>query len=237
MEAELDIETVLSLAPKAEHRGLRRWRLGQPLRRLQPHRQRRHGEDRERELDERVRGVRRPVAPELGEHPLPGGGHRRAVGLRRQRGIRGQRAATSTGRSLRRRVPTRSRRPSTPRRAPSTSPTRRSNTVSVDSEGSSSNPIRLRHDGLGLDRVPDPMPSPSTRRRGRSSWRTRGARSRSSPPAPATSRRRAAAAHRPRSPRGATSAPRRRSPSSGPPSTSGTATARWRSTTQRRTHT
>ena len=66
-----------------QHRGLRGRRLGQPLRRLQPDRQRRLGQNRQRQLDERLRGLRRPVVPELGEHALPGGGGRRAVHLRR----------------------------------------------------------------------------------------------------------------------------------------------------------
>ena len=66
-----------------QHRGLRGWLLGQPLQRLQQDRQRRHGQDRQRQLDERLRGLCRPIVAELGEHALPGGGRGRAVDLRR----------------------------------------------------------------------------------------------------------------------------------------------------------
>ena len=69
---------------QGEHRGVRRRR--QHVRRVQPDRQRRHGKDRERQLDERVRGLRGPVAPELREHALPGGRRQGAVDLRRHRG-------------------------------------------------------------------------------------------------------------------------------------------------------
>ena len=64
-EAELDIETVLSLAPKANIEVYEGGHFRQPLRRLQPDRQRRHGQDRERQLDERLRGLRRPVGSRI----------------------------------------------------------------------------------------------------------------------------------------------------------------------------
>ena len=160
---------------QGEHRGLRRRSLGQPLRRLQPDRQRRHGEDRQRELDERLRGLRRPGAPELGEHPLPGGGRRRAVDLRRHRGpgvggLQHQRGDLGVD-GFR----TRWRRRSTPRRGPSTSPTSRATPSAWTAREARA--IRPTSRPRARSRPgPAPTPSRSTRRRGRSSWRTRGAR-------------------------------------------------------------
>ena len=67
---------------EGEHRSLRRRAFRRPLHRLQQDRQRRHGEDRQRQLDERLRGLRGSVDAELGEHAVPGGGRGRAVDLR-----------------------------------------------------------------------------------------------------------------------------------------------------------
>ena len=171
IEAELDIENVLSLAPKANievYEGAR-----QHLQRLQPDRQRRHGEDRQRQLDERLRGLCPPDVPERGEHPVPGGGRRRAVDLRRHggpglAGLQHQRCRLGARRAV-----IRWPRPSTPRRALFTSPTRPSDTVSVDSEGGANAPPHGPH---GHDRVRvGPTPLRSLRRSARRSSPTRAA--------------------------------------------------------------
>ena len=132
--------------------------VGQHLQRLQSDRQRRHGEDRERQLDERLRGLRAAVVPELGEHARSR--RRRPRGSRSSspRVIRVRRAATSTVPSPRTtgsaiRWP----RPSTPRRAPSTSPTSRatrsaSTARAAPTRRTSARPLRCRP-GPGPDAV------------------------------------------------------------------------------------
>ena len=85
VEAELDIETVLSLAPSANIEVYRGRRLGRDLQRLEHDRQPGHRQDRECQLDERMRVLRGAVPPELGEHPPPGRRPRRAVRLRGDR--------------------------------------------------------------------------------------------------------------------------------------------------------
>ena len=85
---------------EGRHRGLRGRNFRQfrhHVRRLQPDRQRRHGQDRERELDERMRGVHGHGDPALREHASsrrrPSKGNRSSS----PRATRVPRAATSTG--------------------------------------------------------------------------------------------------------------------------------------------
>ncbi len=85
VEAESGHRDRALAGPAGQHRGLRGWRLGQDLQRLEQDRQRRLREDRERELDQRVRVLRGAVAAELGEHAAAGGGRRRTVRLRLHR--------------------------------------------------------------------------------------------------------------------------------------------------------
>ena len=139
--------------------------LRQPVQRLQPDRQRRHGQDRERQLDERVRGLRRPVVrrtrrtrssrprpPKASRSSSPSG-DQGAQGCN----INGE-VSASTG-----------HRPVAQAVDPSTGTlyiaNKSSNTVSVDSEGSTSNPAELRPPTLGLrpDRI---RPRRSRARRG-----------------------------------------------------------------------
>ena len=139
--------------------------------RLQQDHQRRHGQDRQRELDEWLRGLRRPVLPGRREHAVPGRcdggavdfrglGRPGRAGLQHQRRDRRDDGHQSGG----------------PGRRPLTGTlyiaNKSSNTLSVDSEGTTSNPTNFATAG-SVDR-PGRVPTPSrwTRRPARSSWPT-----------------------------------------------------------------
>ena len=96
VEAELDIETVLSLAPKANIEVYEGGPTADMYSVFNSDRQRRHSEDRERQLDERLRGVRRARPTRI---PRTRSSRRRPSRASRSsshRGTRAPKVATST---------------------------------------------------------------------------------------------------------------------------------------------
>ena len=161
--------------PQGGHRGLRRRAFRRPLQRLQPDRQRRHGQDRQRQLDERLRGLRRSVDRRTRRTRSSRRRPRKGSRSSSPRATRARRAATSTERSTRQRATGSD--PVAQAVDPSTGTlyiaNKSSNTSAWTARGArATRPTSSRRLRCPPDRARAPTPSRSMRRPGRSSWPT-----------------------------------------------------------------